>query len=177
MTWGTSIKNGVVYHDFALQTPQQYIQKNDRVLYGRAYHATTMMAQGVSYATCAHYDCRNMFGTNGKLNGTINTVFREVAKDWPVMALSYSFGTITKTQQPIVFAVGHARDPVVEYRGPNNVIEERSLYFRTAFESTEDAVSAFSLQVGYFSSINSLCPARFLHQGLSNRSQNSQGIR
>jgi len=144
MTWGTSIENGVVYHDFALQTPQRYIKKNDRILYGRAYHATTA-DQGVSYATCSHYDCRNSFGNTGQLDGTKNTRFREVAKDWPVMALSYAFGTITKTQQPIVFAVGHARDPVVEYRGPNNAIEERSLYFRTAFERTEDAVSAFPL--------------------------------
>ena len=176
MTWGTSLKHEIVYHDFALQTPQRYIEKNGRILYGRAYLATTM-AQGVSYATCSHYNCRGMFGTNGRLDGTKDTVFREVSKDWPTMALSYSFGTITKTQQPIVFAVGHARDPVVEYRGPNNVIEERSLFFHTAFDSIEDAVSAFSLQFGYFSSINSLCPARFLHQGLSERSQNSQCIR
>ena len=73
------------------------------------------------------------------------------------MALSYSLGTIMQTQQPLVFALGHARDPVVEYRGPNNVVEERSLFFHTSFDTTEDAVSSLSSQVGYFlSSILSL---------------------
>lgn len=93
------------------------------------------------------------------------------------MALAYTLGAITQTQQPLVFALGHARDPVVEYQRPNNVIEERSLFFHTSFDSTEDAVSALSPQMGYFSSINSPPPALFLPQGLFERSQSSQGIR
>lgn len=93
------------------------------------------------------------------------------------MALAYTLGSINQTQQPLVFALGHAREPVVEYQRPNNVIEERSLLFHTAFDSTEDAVSALSPQIGYFSSDQLPPPALFLHQGLSERSQNSQGIR
>ena len=156
MTWGTSIKNDIVYHDFSLQTPQKYIEKSLRIEYGRAFHATTVTPD-VSYATGNGYNCRSMFGTKGKLDGTKDINFRPISKDWPVMALSYSLGTIMQTQQPLVFALGHARDPVVEYRGPNNVVEERSLFFHTSFDTTEDAVSSLSSQVGYFlSSILSL---------------------
>ena len=143
MTWGTSIKNDIVYHDFSLQTPQKYIEKNLKIEYGRAFHATTL-TQGVTYATGAHYNCRSTFGTKGKLDGTKDIKFRPVSTDWPVMALSYSLGTIMQTQQPLVFALGHARDPVVEYRGPKNVVEERSLFFQTSFDTTEDAVSSLS---------------------------------
>jgi hypothetical protein len=104
-----------------------------------------------------------MFTANGRLDGTKDIDFRIVTKDWPVMALAYSLGAITKTQEPLVFAIGHARDPVVEYKGPKNVVEERSLFFHTFFVSMDDAVSALPSQFGSFSSINSLPPARFLH--------------
>ena len=154
MTWGTTIKNDIVYHDFSLQTQQQYIETKLRIEYGYAFHATTL-AQGVSYATGADVDCRNSFAANGRLDGTKDIDFRVVSKDWPVMALAYTLGSIKQTEKPLVFALGHARDPVVEYLRPNNVVEERSLFFHTTFDSTEDAVSAFSPQIGYFSSINS----------------------
>ena len=178
MSWGTSIssKNDIVYHDFAIQAPQEYIEKNLKIQYGRAFHATTL-TQGVSYATCPHTTCRDMFGANGQLDRTNDSPFRAISNNWPVMALSYSFGTITQTQQPVVFAFGHTRDPVVEYQRFNNVFEERSLFFHTSFDTIEDAVSSFSSQVGYFSSIGSLLPAFLLHQGLSERSQGSQCIR
>jgi hypothetical protein len=143
MSWGTTIKNDTVYHDFGLRTPQQYIETNQRIGYGRAYHATTL-AQGVTYATCSDQVCRNMFAANGRLDGTQDINFRVVSSSWPVMALSYALGAITQTQQPLVFALGHARDPVVEYQRANSVLEERSLFFHTFFDSIEDAVSALS---------------------------------
>ena len=158
MTWGTSIKDDIVYHDFSLQTPQQYIETNLQIEYGRAFHATTL-AKGVTYATCSDVKCREMFAAKGLLDGTKDVNFRIVSKDWPVMALSYALGAITNTEQPLVFALGHARDPVVEYRGRNNVAEERSLFFHTSFDSTEDAVSAFPPQGGCFSPI---CPSSSL---------------
>jgi hypothetical protein len=166
MAWGTSIKNDIVYHDFALKTPRQYSEKNSRIEYGRAYHATSM-TQGVSYATCSHYNCRTMFTGNGRLDGSQDKTFRAVAKDWPVMALSYSLGAITKTQEPLVFAIGHARDPVVEYRGPKNVVEERSLFFHTFFVSIDDAVSALSppsplFLIDQFSPSSSLSSSRII---------------
>ena len=141
MTWGTTIKNDIVYHDFSLQTQQQYVETNLRIEYGHAYHATTL-AQGVTYATGSDVDCRNRFAANGRLDGTKDIDFRVVSQNWPVMALAYTLGAISETEEPLVFALGHARDPVVEYQRPNNVIEERSLFFHTTFDSTEDAVSA-----------------------------------
>ena len=177
MTWGTSIKNNdIIYHDFAIQTPQKYVEKNLKIEYGRAFHATTL-TQGVTYATCPHTTCRDMFGANGQLDTRQDSPFRSISDNWPVMALSYSFGAITQTQEPIVFALGHVRDPVVEYQRFNNVFEERSLFFYTSFDTIEDAVSSLSSQIRYFSSIESLLPAFLLHQGLSERSQSSQGIR
>lgn len=177
MSWGTTIKNDIVYHDFGLQTQQRYIESNLRIGYGRGYHATTL-ASGVSYATCSDVICRNMFAANGKLDGTKDIDFRKVSKDWPVMALAYTLGAITQTSQPLVFALGHARDPVVEYQRANNVIEARSLFFHTTFDSTEDAVSALSPPKWAISHRSVPPPlALFLPQGLFERSQSSQGIR
>ena len=177
MSWGTTTKSDFVYHDFGLQTPQQYVETNQRIEYGRAYHATTL-AQGVTFASCSDSVCRNMFATNGKLDGGGDRNFRPVSQEWPVMALSIALGDITRTQQPLVFVLGHSRDPVVEYQRTNGTAEERSLFFRTSFDSIEDAVSvsppsntAVSHQWSIFS------PDLILPQGLPERSQESQGIR
>lgn len=143
MTWGTTPSSNLVYHDFGLQTPQQYIETDGRIEYGRGYHATTL-AQGVTYATCSDQACRGMFATEGKLDGSQDINFREVNNKWPVMALSVALGSITSTQQPLVFVLGHSRDPVVEYHRTNGTPEPRSLFFHTLFDKIEDAVSVLT---------------------------------
>jgi hypothetical protein len=143
MSWGTTVKSDFVYHDFGLQKPQQFSVTNERVQYGRGFHATTL-APGVTYATCSDSTCRNMFAINGKLDGTQDINFRSVSTNWPVMALSYALGAITQTQQPLVFVLGHARDPVVSYPRSGSVVEERSLFFYTSFDNIENAVSALT---------------------------------
>lgn len=143
MTWGTTPSNNLVYHDFGLQTPQQYIETDGRIEYGRGYHATTL-AQGVTYATCSDQACRGKFETFGKLDGSQDINFREVNNKWPVMALSVALGSINSTQQPLVFVLGHSRDPVVEYQRTNGTPEPRSLFFHTLFDKIEDAVSVLT---------------------------------
>ena len=177
MNWGTTTNNNLVYHDFGLQTPQQYTETDGRIEYGRAYHATTL-AQGVTYATCADEACRSMFATNGKLDGSQDINFREVNNKWPVMALSIALGSITQTDQPLVFVLGHSRDPVVEYQRTNEAPETRSLFFHTLFDKIEDAVSVLNpsnTAVPHRSTI--LSPACLVHPGLPERSPSSQSIR
>ena len=54
--------------------------------------------------------------------------------------LAHDLGTVTASTEPVVFAVGHTRDPVIQYIIINNAIQTRSSYFWTKYGSFGDAV-------------------------------------
>lgn len=143
MTWKTTQKGNFVYHEFGLQTPQQFIESNFRIEYGFGYHATALK-DGVSFATGAAYTCRKTFETTGAPPTTQDTNFRLVNDGFPVMALSYDLKNMTQTIEPLVFIMGQSRDPLVQYQSPNSY-EDRSAFFLTLFEKIEDAVRSFLL--------------------------------
>ena len=64
-----------------------------------------------------------------------------MSNNWPVFAFAHDLGTVSTATDPVVYAVGHVRDPVVQYVIINNAIQNRSSYFWTRFASIGDAVS------------------------------------
>ena len=83
---------------------------------------------------------RAEFIANGRLLNTQDTSFREINSDWPILALSRDLGNITRASDPVVFSVGHIRDPVIQYVVSSGV-QERFLYFWSRFSSADDVVS------------------------------------
>ena len=141
MNWSTTQKDEYVYHEFGLQTPQQFLEKNGRIEYGRGYHAT-VLKDGVSFATCSDNTCRANFATTGTPSPSQDMNFRKVSDEWPVMALSHDLKDMVRTTEPLVFIMGQSRDPLVQYQGPTS-LEDRSASFQTQFRNIEDAVSLF----------------------------------
>lgn len=108
------------------------------------YYAT-LSADGVTFQTGADVDVRAEFVTSGKLNNTQDTSYRAISDNWPVFALAHDLGDVTSASDPVVVAIGHVRDPVIQYIRDGGVMEERSLYFFSDFSSVSDAVSVFCL--------------------------------
>ena len=52
-------------------------------------------------------------------------------------------GTIQSTSEPIVWAVGVVRDPVVQFTNSSGQIEERSSYYWSNYSNIHDAVFVF----------------------------------
>lgn len=61
--------------------------------------------------------------------------------DWPVFGFAIDLGSTSGTSSPIVFSIGHFRDPVVGYIVENAEIQNRHLYYLTQYSTPEDAVS------------------------------------
>lgn len=95
----------------------------------------------MTYQTGEDVVVRAQFVANGKLANTQDTQFRSVSDRWPVFAFAHDLGTVTSSTEPVVFAVGHMRDPVVQYIIINNAIQNRSSYFWTKYSNFGDAVS------------------------------------
>ena len=83
---------------------------------------------------------RQQFITNGALANTEDTNFRAVQDNWPVLAIAHDLGSISAAQDPVVFVVGHARDPAIQYIVAGGELQQRSSYFWSKYPSADDAV-------------------------------------
>lgn len=119
---------------------------------------------GTTFQTGQDIVVRAQFINNGALKNTQDTNFRAVEDDWPVFAFAKDLGTISTPPQPVVFAIGHARDPSVEYIVADGQLQQRSPFFLTAHATPADAVSYFREAIGIFAeSLTAfILPWRFL---------------
>ena len=83
---------------------------------------------------------RAQFINQGTLTNTQDTEFRAVQDRWPVFALAHDLGSVTAASAPVVFAIGHTRDPAPQYLSADGSIQQRSLFFWTKYASMADAV-------------------------------------
>jgi hypothetical protein len=60
-------------------------------------------------------DVRAQFIKKGKLANSKDGNFRAVQDNWPVFGLTHDLGTVKDASAPVVFAVGHVRDPAINY--------------------------------------------------------------
>jgi hypothetical protein len=72
-------------------------------------------------------DVRAQFIKNGKLANSKDGKFRAVQDNWPVFGLAQDLGTVKDASTPVVFAVGHVRDPVINYMTQGMWRAERTL--------------------------------------------------
>ena len=57
-----------------------------------------------------------------------------------MFAFAQDLGSVTAESQPVVFSIGHIRDPVINYITGNAVLQQRSLYFWSSFSSAAAVV-------------------------------------
>ncbi len=96
--------------------------------------------QGATWQTGQDTVVRAQFINNGKLANTADNQFRAVSDRWPVFAFAHDLGSVRAATTPTVFAIGHVRDPAVQYITANNGRQNRSYYFWTRFSSVASAV-------------------------------------
>ncbi|KEP53543.1 putative glutaminase GtaA [Rhizoctonia solani 123E] len=135
--WSTTTE-GIIVHQMSLQDPITYSENKQRAQWGTAYLAANQ-TDGTTWQTGIADSLRKQFIQSGKLSNTPDQNFREVSKDWPVMAIAQSLGTVATQAQTASFVLGHSRNPAVEYYTSDGK-EDRSLYFLSKFSSEEDAV-------------------------------------
>jgi hypothetical protein len=77
------------------------------------------------------------------LNNTVDAQFRAINDSWPFFAFAHDLGTISTTAAsitPIVYAVGHVRDPLAQLLNIPNTNIQRGAYYLTRYNSISDVV-------------------------------------
>ncbi|KDR83620.1 hypothetical protein GALMADRAFT_85982 [Galerina marginata CBS 339.88] len=139
--WSTSVNN-IITHQVQLQTQAPLTEVNDHTQYGSAFYSLSNVA-GTTFQSGADVTVRAQFINDGKLPNTQDTTFRAVSNAWPVFGLSRDLGSITGATNPVVFSVGHIRDPAINYIVANNARQARSLYFWSQLSSPASVISSF----------------------------------
>ncbi|KAI0638108.1 DUF1793-domain-containing protein [Trametes polyzona] len=139
--WTTTTGN-VLTHQVQLASQSQFSEIGDHIQQGSAFHSTLNTA-GATWQTGQDTVVRAQFVNNGKLTNTGDTAFRAVSDRWPVFAFAHDLGSVTGATAPVVFSVGHVRDPAIQYIVANNGRQSRSLFFWTRFSTVASAISTF----------------------------------
>ncbi|KAH9482400.1 Glutaminase A [Psilocybe cubensis] len=149
--WTTST-GSIITHQVQLQTQNVFTEVNDHTQCENflTFSATLIndltasQAAGTTFQTGADVTVRAQFINNGKLSNTQDTNFRAISNNWPVFGLSRDLGTVSSAPtDPVVFSVGHIRDPAINYIVANNGRQARSLYFWSQFASPSAVISSF----------------------------------
>ncbi|KAJ7154108.1 DUF1793-domain-containing protein [Mycena filopes] len=140
--WQSSTSGAVITHQVQLATQSVYAEINDHTQYGSAFYSTSNTV-GATYQTGGDAAVRAQFINNGKLANTLDTGFRAINNNWPVFGLAHDLGAITTLTTPVVFSVGHIRDPALEYIVAGGETQSRNLYFLSEFSNTADVIEAF----------------------------------
>ncbi|TFK45401.1 DUF1793-domain-containing protein [Heliocybe sulcata] len=139
--WNTTTGD-VLIHEVQLANESVFAELSDRAQYGSAYYST-LNANGVTYQTGEDTTVRGQFIANGTLLNTQDTEFRAVSDRWPVFGFAHDLGTVKDATGPILFSVGHVRDPAVEYIVAGNALQNRSLYFWSQYPTVDAAITDF----------------------------------
>ncbi|THH26639.1 hypothetical protein EUX98_g7550 [Antrodiella citrinella] len=141
--WTTTAgDNNLVTHQVQLATQEPFTELNDQIQHGSAFFSTGS-TQGVTYQTGEDVQVRAQFVQSSVLLNSQDTQFRAVSDKWPVFAFASDLGSVSTSSTPVVFALGHVRDPAIQYITSDGPLQERSLYFWTQFSTIGDAIASF----------------------------------
>ncbi|KAF8974432.1 DUF1793-domain-containing protein [Flammula alnicola] len=130
----TTIAGNIVTHQVQLARQIPFTEVNDHTQYGSAFYST-MNTINTTFQSGADVVVRAQFINNGRLANTLDTNFRAIQDSWPVFGLSHDLGSVISATDPVVFSVGHIREPALQYIIANGATQPRSLYFWSQFSS------------------------------------------
>ncbi|KAF9782924.1 hypothetical protein BJ322DRAFT_182136 [Thelephora terrestris] len=136
-TTGTTVN-----YQFSLQNQTQFLEVGGRARYGSVVYSTTQVS-GLTYEVGPDTVLRPGFISSGALNNTVDTQFRAISDMWPVFAFAHDLGVVGSTATtPVVYTIGHVRDPLVQVLNVPNINSLRGSYYLTRYSSTPDLVTA-----------------------------------
>ncbi|KAF7783395.1 hypothetical protein Agabi119p4_1419 [Agaricus bisporus var. burnettii] len=144
MNWDTQDSpDNMVYHHLEPRDPKSLIDNADSAEDATVYYPAPKRP-GLTWQTGADTDCRIRFAKSGSLLNSKDTNFRPVNRQWPVFSFAIDLGSITPTTQPdpVVWALGLVRDPLVNYSAGSG-FQSRIGYYWSAYHSIDDVISDF----------------------------------
>ncbi|TFK55924.1 DUF1793-domain-containing protein [Heliocybe sulcata] len=139
----TTATGDILTHQVQLVSQTQFGEVSDHIQQGSAYYST-LNTDGATYQTGQDTVVRAQFINNGQLANTEDTNFRAVSDNWPVFGLAHDLGTVgTAATSPVLYSVGHVRDPAIQYIVSGGALQSRSVYFWSQYSTVASAISFF----------------------------------
>ncbi|KAH9023971.1 hypothetical protein EDB85DRAFT_294337 [Lactarius pseudohatsudake] len=111
--------------------------------WGTLYHFIEM-GDNITLKIADHSVSRDLFLHNGMLGATDTSNSPLLIPNSTVFAMSRDLGTIQATRDPIVWAVGYAADPVINYKDLSGTpSQQRSPFYKTQYSDDESLVVDF----------------------------------
>ncbi|PCH43422.1 DUF1793-domain-containing protein [Wolfiporia cocos MD-104 SS10] len=137
--WSTTTSQQSLYHEASLQSPAPFVEINGQAEDGSVFYAMSEVS-GIMYQTGRDQTVRGIFESNGSLLDTQDTSFRAINDGFPVFAIAVNLGLITSTANPVVWALGYVRNPVIKYTTPTGESQLRYPYWATQYSSIPDVI-------------------------------------
>ncbi|KAL5519645.1 hypothetical protein ACEPAH_1328 [Sanghuangporus vaninii] len=155
ITWTPEETDGAsqyVVLSMQLQDQERFVETDLLARDSTAYYAFKKIdGTTTSWSISSRDNTRGIFVSDpsgGALNNQADSNFRAALtaaneSDTPVLGIAIDWGNITTTPEPAVWALGAVRDPSVQYRTPENDLENRRPHFMSTFSSVTDAIKFF----------------------------------
>ncbi|KAJ3568844.1 hypothetical protein NP233_g5444 [Leucocoprinus birnbaumii] len=140
--WDTVETDSAVYHH-ATRREKNVMQDDNNFSDDSVVYYVTLKRSGSTWRTGSTAVCRSKFIENGTLDNNRDTDFRPVnSRGWPGFAHATDLGTISSISQPdpVVWAVGLVRSPLLRYTGP---ARDQVGFYASKFQTDESMIMSF----------------------------------
>ncbi|OCB90969.1 DUF1793-domain-containing protein [Sanghuangporus baumii] len=137
--WQINESSDFVYLQMGLTSSDPYQEIDDRPQDATVYYCTKKTS-GVSWQIGPADDIRADFANGTSLNDQAQVGTHPVGNPFNTLSFSVDLGSVSSTSDPIAFALGVVRDPVIQYTNRLTQIEERSAYYWSQFTNIHDAI-------------------------------------
>ncbi|KAH8111927.1 DUF1793-domain-containing protein [Phellopilus nigrolimitatus] len=140
--WTANGDSNIVYLQMQLASPNAYQEIDSRPQDATLYYSMKN-SNGVSWQIGPANDIRSFFANGTGLNEKSDTAFHAVNNPFDTLGIAVNLGNITAATDPVVYAVGVVRDPVIRYTNAKVQIEQRSAYYWSQFSDIQDVTESF----------------------------------
>lgn len=144
-TWSHTESDHSISYQVGRKDPLVFSEQNEYAEWGKAIYAVKKVA-GLTTASGVASELRKQFVNQGKLNGAQDTDYRVISDRTAGFGFS---APLTRGDQPLVFAIGHVRDPYLQSiekvsgGDSQGTMIQKWGYWRTKFGETNDAINFF----------------------------------
>ncbi|KAI9626114.1 hypothetical protein H4Q26_015859 [Puccinia striiformis f. sp. tritici PST-130] len=144
-TWSHSDSDKSLIYQVGRKEQLVFSEKNEYAEWGQAIYATQKIP-GLTTASGEASALRKEFVSQGKLSGTQDKEFRAISER--TAGFGYS-APLARGGQPVVFAIGHVRDPYVQSiekvagGDSQGTMVQKWGYWRSKYSQTSDAINFF----------------------------------
>ncbi|KAH8111919.1 DUF1793-domain-containing protein [Phellopilus nigrolimitatus] len=137
--WTANQDSNIVYLQMQLASPNAYQEIDSRPQDATLYYSMKN-SNGVSWQIGPAADIRSFFANGTGLNEKSDTTFSAVNNPYDTLGIAVDLGNITAATDPVLYAVGVVRDPVIKYTNAKVQIEQRSAYYWSQFSDIQDVI-------------------------------------